>query len=223
MKRLGAVPIALLWLSPSVCAAAELTRIVSSFEPNHPFGFSLEVGYQRTQDKSKILRENYQGGGLAEVAEMNYLLVDQRMVIDARIGLWEDLEFKYVLPVVFAQDRSWRYAGGVSNANSTVTNNCLRANGELVDVNCVSTGEGRQRIFDPNSDSFRSGLGDMTFGLAYAIFNQERTTPSRGGLSASTTPLPPLLSSIRASNRWPRGRPRSARIRGSLPPQHGWQ
>ncbi len=174
MKRLGAVFAALTVAVPGASAAAELTRIVSSFDEGHAFGFSLEAGYQHTQDRAKIVRETHQAGAVVEVPEMIYVNVDQRLVVDARIGLWRDLEFKYILPVVFAQDRSWRFAGGTTDANSTATNNCLRANGELLDVNCLSSGVGAQRLFDPHSDSFRGGVGDMTFGLAYAIFNQQR-------------------------------------------------
>jgi hypothetical protein len=174
MKRLGGVLAALTVAVPASSQAAELTRIVSSFEEGHPFGFSLEVGYQRTQVRSKIVHEAHQGGQLVDAAELIYVGVDQRLVVDARIGLWRDLEFKYAVPFVLAQDRSWRYASGTSDANSTIVNNCIRANGELLDVNCPTTGAGSQPIFNPNSNSYRGGLGDMTFGLAYALFNQEK-------------------------------------------------
>lgn len=174
MKRRGAVLVVLIVALPALAPAAELTRIVSSFEEGHPFGFSLEATYQRSQERSKIVREVHQGGQLVQMPEMIYVAVDQRLVVDARIGLWRDLEFKYVLPFVFAQDFSWRYAGGTSDANSTIFNNCLRPTGELFDPNCATSGQGRRPMFSPNADSYRGGVGDMTFGLAYAVFNERR-------------------------------------------------
>ncbi len=174
MKRLGAVLAALIVAVPSSSRAAELTRIVSSFEEGHPFGFSLEAFYQFTQERSKIVRESHQGGQLVDAPELIHVMFDYRLIVEARIGLWRDLEFKFAVPFVFAQDRSWRFGGGTSDATSTVTNNCIRANGELIDPNCPTTGAGRQPIFNSNSNSYRGGVGDLTFGLAYAIFNQRK-------------------------------------------------
>ncbi len=179
MKRFGAVLAALYALVPASARAAELTKIVSSFENNRPFGMLLEVGYEHTQVRAKIVREVHRQGAVVDMPELSYVSTDQRLNIDARIGLWKDLEFHYAVPVVFAQNRTWRYTSGTDNSNSTIYNNCLQANGSLIDPSCPITGAGSQPLFIPNSDSYRSGLGDMTFGLAYAIFNQanEDTKP----------------------------------------------
>jgi hypothetical protein len=174
MRRCCAILSALVSVAPSASGAAELTRIVSSFEEGHPFGFSLEAAYQFTQERSKIVREAPQDGKLGDMPELIHVAIDHRLIVEARIGLWRDLEFKFAVPFVFAQDRTWRYAGGTNDANSTVANNCIRANGELLDANCPTTGSGRQPIFNSNSNSYRGGVGDMTFGIAYAIFNQQR-------------------------------------------------
>lgn len=174
MKRFGAVFAALSTLVSAPSRGAEITRIASSFEENHPFGMLLEVGYQRTQERARIVRETHQGGGVVDMPELNFVGIDQRLIVDARIGIWKDLELHYALPVVFSQNRTWRYASGTDNSNSTIYNNCLQANGNLLDPGCPTTGVGSQSLFSPNSDSFRSGLGDMTFGLAYAIFNQAK-------------------------------------------------
>jgi hypothetical protein len=172
MKRLATL-VALLSFS-SVALGAELTRILSSFEDDKPFRMSIEVGYQRTQEKSQLVRETHQNGQVVDMPEVNFLGTDQRLVIDARIGLWRDLEFHFLLPYIFAQNRSWRYAGGTSDANSTVFNNCLQPNGDLLAANCPTTGLGSRPLFTPSSDSYRGGLGNLTFGIAYALFNQAR-------------------------------------------------
>ena len=81
--------------------------------------------------------------------------IDQRLVIDARIGIWRDLELHYSVPVVLSQNRTWRYAAGTDNSNSTIFNNCLQANGDLIDPACPTTGAGSQALFTPNSDTSR--------------------------------------------------------------------
>ena len=55
MKRAGAALAALFAAAPSPTRAAELTRIVSSFEEGHSFGFSLDAIYQFTQERTKTL------------------------------------------------------------------------------------------------------------------------------------------------------------------------
>jgi hypothetical protein len=90
------------------------------------------------------------------------------------VGLWQDLEFRFNLPIVFAQDRRYRFARGTDEENSTIQNNCLQANGQLLDPNCPGTGSGAQPIFQVPQDTFRGGLGNLTFGLSYGIFRQEK-------------------------------------------------
>lgn len=165
---------------PSVAGAAELTRIASSFEEKDPFGMFLDLGYERTQLREKITREHHQDQNVLDVSELRYQGVDSRLNLDLRVGLWEDLEFHYGLPIVFQQDRQWQFAAGTTEGNSTITNNCLQADGQLLDPGCPATLAGTRPLFSvgDSSNSYRGGLGDMTFGLAYAFFNQ-RKDPSK--------------------------------------------
>src|SRR6516165_9967697 len=105
MERRGAIIATLIAAAPSSLRAAELTRIVSSFDQGHPFGFSLEALYQFTQERSKIVREVHQGGQVVDMPELIHVAIDHRLVVEARIGLWRDLEFKFAVPFVFAQDQ----------------------------------------------------------------------------------------------------------------------
>lgn len=159
---------------PLSAGAAEITRIASSFEPNHPFGMYFDVQYVRAQTKAKLVRENHQNGTVQEAAELNYLAVENRMDLSARIGLWQDLEFRYTLPLIFSYDQTWKYAGGTDAGNSTIANNCLQANGELLDPNCPTSGAGARALFDVPNSSNRGGLGDMHFALSYALFNEHK-------------------------------------------------
>lgn len=174
MSRTRVALLASVLLVPLSATAAEVTRIASSFEEKDPFGMFLTVGYERTQSRSKIVREYYQQGESQDVTELFYTKVDQRLNLDLRLGLWQDLEFHYRLPIVFGLNQDWRYSAGTDDSNSTIANNCLQANGALLDPNCPQTGAGEQPIWGIPNASYRGGLGNMTFGLAYAFFHQDK-------------------------------------------------
>lgn len=180
MKRLVVVLAVTVGIAPGAYAA-ELTRIASSFEENDPFGMFLDVGFERTRQVSKLVREHHQYDQVQDVSELIYHSYDNRLNLALRVGLWQDFEFRYMLPIVFTQDRLWRYSKDSDASISTITNNCLQANGDLLDPGCPTSGAGRRGLFDIRADgpnSYRGGMGDMTFGLAYAFFN-EKKDPSK--------------------------------------------
>src|SRR6185436_16397270 len=117
-----------------------------------------------------------------DVSELRYQLVDHRLNIDLHLGIYRDLEFHYRLPIVFAQDRSWFFAQGTSQSNSTIYNNCLQPNGGLVSAEApMGSARACQQTqpmftFDPDKGaaSYRNGIGDMTFGLAWAPLNLKK-------------------------------------------------
>ncbi len=82
---------------------------------------------------------------------------------------------------------------------SSIYHNYLNARGCDVPGACDTTGNGpgagNGHLFEvgsPVDSSYRGGLGDLTFGLAWAPFVQaSATTPSPPGCCASTTPRPP--------------------------------
>ncbi len=158
--------------------AAEVTRVASSFDEKKPFGMFLDVGFERTQDKAKITREWYEpkAGGLTDVSELRYTLYDVRLNLDAHVGLYKDLEFHFGVPIIFQQDRFWNFSAGTNADNTTLYRNCSDAAG----MGCTTPGDGRNHLFEVGdaqgnpSGSFRGGLGDLTFGLAYAFFSQAR-------------------------------------------------
>jgi hypothetical protein len=175
VKRFRALVAALAAALAVPASAAELTRIASSFEDDDPFGMFLDVAFERTQLKSKIVREHHQNGTVEDVSELWFTEVDSRLNLDLHLGLWQDLEFRYRLPVVFAKDRRLGYARGTDESNSTITNQCVEADGQLVNGNCPDNPVGRgEPIFGVPHTAFRGGLGNMSFGLAYAIFNQRK-------------------------------------------------
>lgn len=183
--------------------AAEVTRVASSFEDKHPFGMFLDVGFERTQDKAKLTREWYEDaqGGLVDVSELRYILYDIRLNLDAHIGLYKGLEFHFGVPIIFQQDRFWNFSEGTTETNTTIYRNCANAGG----MGCESTavqGRGTGRLFEvgdamnDSTISYRGGLGDLTFGLAYAFFEQKRddTKPTWVVRVEYTAPTSPAMN-----------------------------
>ncbi|WP_225409321.1 hypothetical protein [Stigmatella hybrida] len=184
MYRLRAVLAALTLGAPLAANAAEITRIASSFEENDPFDLFIDVGFERTQTRAKITREQLDPlgeNGRIEASEVWFKGVDSRLNIDLAVGIYKDLEFSFGLPLILQQNDSYGYVSGTSDENSTIPNNCIRPDGtEITTVNpetslverCSETGSGAQGLFTVPSTSKRGGLGNMRFGLAYAFFNQ---------------------------------------------------
>ena len=174
MHRFRAVIAALTLGVPFAASAAEITRIASSFEDDDPFDLFLDVGFERTQTRAKIVREQLRDGDATNVPEVNelwYKGVDARLNLAVAFGLWKDLEFSFKLPIVFQQNETWNFVSGTTQGNSTITNSCFNADGSLyLDgvEGCVG------RLFQVPQESYRGGLGNVHFGLAYAFFNQEK-------------------------------------------------
>ena len=169
MKRLGFLLPALI---ATAAAGAEVTRVASSFEEKDPFGMYLDFTFDRTADRGTITREWYEPNkGLQDVTELRYQKYDSRMGIDVNLGIYKDLELHFGVPIIFQQDRNWFYAGGTNENNSTILRNCsLDAAGS----ECANPGSGEGHLFDPPNNSYRSGLGDFTFGLAWNVFVQKK-------------------------------------------------
>jgi hypothetical protein len=169
MYRLRAVLAALTLGAPLAASAAEITRIASSFEEDDPFDLFFDVGFERTQNRAKITREQLSPtgeGGRIEATELWYKGVDSRLNIELAVGLYKDLELSFGLPLILQQNDSYAFVSGTDASNSTIIHNNLRPNGEVL------PGGEEQALFTVPSTSKRGGLGNMHFGLAYAIFNQ---------------------------------------------------
>jgi hypothetical protein len=164
----------LVLLVASSASAAELTRVASSFEEKDPFGMFLDFTFDHTRDWAKITREWYQLGELQDVTELLYDRTETRLAFDLHLGIYKDLELHVGVPIVFQQDRSWRFAEGTTAQNTTIYRNCiLDPRGTL----CPNPGAGDGRLFEvgnPASTSYRGGLGDFTFGLAWNAFVQKK-------------------------------------------------
>jgi hypothetical protein len=165
----------LVWLARPA-NAAEITKVMSSFDKDMPFGLDLDVGYERDQRRGLINRENHQDGTIEDVAELRYTEITQSLPIHLAVGLWHDLELHASLPIVLGDDRSWGYPGldstghVVTDANtSTVQNNCITPRGTY---NCSDPAAGP--IFKTPGAAYRQGVGNLTVGAAFAPFSEKR-------------------------------------------------
>ncbi len=175
----AAVFLSAAFCTASVSQAAEITRVASSFEPNDPFGMYADVTYQYTGHTAKITREWYQDMTSTDVTELRYKMQEHRLNADIHLGIFRDLELHFGLGYVFSQERQWGLAEGTDGSNSTIINNCLLANGENVGGGTTTGRCGSPKSLfplDPNkgAQSYRSGLGDLTFGIAWAPLNQKK-------------------------------------------------
>lgn len=173
MKRLGFLCAALIG---STVSAAELTRVASSFEEKDPFGMFLDFSFDRIADRATLVREWYErqedGSYLLEdVTELRYQKYETKLGIDVNLGIYKDLELHVGVPIVFQQDRNWFFAGGTNESNTTIFRNC--ATGPSGD-GCTNPGGGTNALFPVPNSSYRSGLGDFTFGLAWNVYVQKK-------------------------------------------------
>lgn len=179
MNRLRVVLFAGTLIASTSVLAAEVTRVASSFDEDDPFDLYIDVGFERTQRRMLISQEAPGAEGEIEYhKELRYTGVDTRLNFDLHVGLWQDFEFTFGIPFVFAHSETWNFAAGTDQSNSTLFNNCLQANGLLTDPGCPTTGAGARSIVAFNTadgyEVIRGGLGNMRFGLRYAFFNQKR-------------------------------------------------
>lgn len=160
-----------------------MTTVLSSGEADHPFGFSLGVRWERVERRARITREFRDAadtGRIQEEHELDFTEVRNRLVPRLAIGLWHDLELRAELPVVLADEPSWRYApagGGRAAGSSTpvysIASNAIDASGNP----CPGTPPNNACPMFPVGQKLRTAAAadDLVVGLAWAVTSQRRT------------------------------------------------
>lgn len=95
--------------------------------------------------------------GCRPVDELGWRRTTVVQTINAQLGIYRDLAVTFSLPIVLNDLTRFAYADGVSAANSSIA------------PADPSTG-----LFDPNYRVANKGLGNMSLGLRWAPFNDER-------------------------------------------------
>jgi hypothetical protein len=171
MKRFGFLLATCLLVSTA--RAAEVTRVATAGEDDTPFLMYLDLSFDRFQQNETIFRQWHQGGNLVELPELRYQNIISFAELDAHIGLFKDLELHFNLPYVIDDGETWHYSSATSAATSTITNNCIMADGNLTSPGCPGNGTAAS-LFKVPLSSTRKGFGNMTFGLAWAPFTQKK-------------------------------------------------
>jgi hypothetical protein len=144
--------------------AAEYTNVMSAADKDDVWDGVLGVRYEWSRRQSRISREYGcdsttagcpASGGVVTRTEMDSVRTSNIMNIDARLGLYHDLELFFTLPFAISDQTSLKFAPGVSRSNSTVFP------------------DSGPYFFDlPNTSNDRKSFGDMQVGLKYGPMNQ---------------------------------------------------
>lgn len=168
----------LILLLAAPASAAEVTRVLSSFddENDQPFGFRIAPSFNQRIERGEINREGRclepTGACPAFLAELQAKRVVNSLDFDIGFGLYKDLELRVQLPIILSDRRTVELNAGRGVTRATSSVDPARAGqpvreGERFNYRLFPVGTG-------NEGPGRSGLGDMTFGLAWAAFSEER-------------------------------------------------
>jgi hypothetical protein len=152
-------------LAARPAVAAFPTRVLTAVEKETPLpDVALGVTFDRNQKRARITREWIQDQNgrrtALDVRELDFEELTQRMVLELRVGIFRDLEFRATAPVVLQNDSELRFAEGVES-QSTIWGS-ENANDPATDL--------RYPLTEVPGARERSGFGDMTFGLAWSPF-----------------------------------------------------
>ncbi len=152
--------------------AVETTDVLDAFDDDNgdPFDMALRVRFQNESRTATIGRESRClvgdaiGNGLCGSSgnvyarEMKYQRSKNTMFVDARFGLYKDLEFSVTFPFVTSDKWQHDFVDGVDRTNSTI----------------FSAKDSEVLFKAPYNSAARSGFGDMVFGLKWSPYNYYR-------------------------------------------------
>ena len=172
-----------LLITAAPAAAAELTRVASSGEPDNPFDLDFSLRWDRTQHRANISREYAEASSpgdpaspfatVKELQQLRYTQTANLVVPRLAVGLYEDLQLHAELPYYLSQEVTWRRATGVGfdpGLPDTISSNGLDPDGGP----CAA---GTCPIFpvDPGVTVFHGGAaGDLKVGLTWGAFSERR-------------------------------------------------
>jgi hypothetical protein len=185
MRLARVVPLILLAMP---VPAAQITHVAGGVEEGKPFQLELQADFLHRRDSTRIRRENLQGGGIALVDELQHDRTRDQFEFRIAAGLYQGLELHIFAPLVIRDVQDWDFAtvAGVSvGPTSTLANNTISISGCAAPGSCTTT----QPIVAVPGRSQRSGIGDPTVGLAWAIFDEARELRIRPELYPPGTPI----------------------------------
>lgn len=142
--------------------AAWPTKVLTAVEKNKKLpDVNLEVTYDFDRKTARITREWIEGGIAQDVKEADFASLTQRLLIDARVGIFRDLEFHLQIPIILRDTSELSFTEDVDASNSTLFG--------FQNPNANNRGfDYRFPITEIPQSRTRAGFGDMTFGLSWA-------------------------------------------------------
>jgi hypothetical protein len=177
-------------LVPTGARAAWETEVLTAAEKGNPLDLNLSLGFDRKQKKAKITREWVQeiDGTLqqVDVKELRYEETQQRLLLGLRLGLYHDLEFHALAPIVLSSDTLIRFAIGTEGASTIIGSPNADDPNHVGVPRYPITG-----VMGEEGQRYRAGFGDMVFGLAWSPFVDDKdeawpTLTLRGDITVPT-------------------------------------
>jgi hypothetical protein len=148
---------------------AEVTSVVDAFDKDDPFDLNLLVGFDQQWKNAKIRRETalFQPGlttGNFVAATENiasYSSSMSRLILGADVGIYKDFAFVFRAPLIL----NWSQSLGDLDGSAALYPQLLQD---------PSSPSGQTLFTVPFNSPNRSGIDYLSFGLDWAIFNQQR-------------------------------------------------
>jgi hypothetical protein len=178
-------------LLPLTARAAFETEVLTAAEKSNTLDFWLDATYNRYLKAAKITREWIQNDAMGmpqalSVKELRFNQLTQAVNLEMRVGLYHDLEFHIIAPIIIGDTQQIGFASGVSGMST------IWGSKNADDPSYAGTP--RFPITEVPSSRFRSGFGDMTFGLAWSPFVDRKdesypTVTLKANIIAPTGPI----------------------------------
>lgn len=159
MKKVLAIFLLSFFIIIPQAFAADVTRVLDSFDENDPFDADIQVNWMYHFTGASIYRENTTNGVFStkKIASAKERL--DELDILARIGLYHDFELDLMFPIIIGSTIKLSTAG--AGGPSTIR----------VDP---KTNHSDTLFTLPNNSPNRSGFGDMVVALKYGPLSQAR-------------------------------------------------
>lgn len=192
MKKLAVLAAAFGFMTAADAMAADLTDVLDAADEvylgtekvSDPFDISLTPKFVQRHEWAKLKREAVETNGSQHLYnELKYERVINQIDLDLEIGMWHDLAFRMNMPIVVSDQRSYKFDKDIHIYNSWFSTQYGKTPGRCLD----EFGQMQDNCINPNAYNFfnlndgetlkgkkRSGIGDISFGIAWSPYNTER-------------------------------------------------
>lgn len=159
-----------------------------------PFDISLTPKFSQRHEWAKLKREYFDKSTsqIRLLNELEYKRVVNKMDLDLEIGLFHDLSFRMNLPIIISDQASYKFDTSSSDPEFRIGKNNSWFSPSVL------AGDRPYHFFELAEGQTlkgrdRSGIGDMSFGIAWSPYNTERhfipERPWEGNTGRSTVTL----------------------------------